>query len=101
LTVPEDYELFLHRLYVNDGSTWASPTTGGGVSIQVDGQEEDGTSLVSVGLPQVFTASSSAAIVYGGGETIEVVMQAVTASKRITVIARGRLVKSRLNVDEP
>lgn len=101
LTVPEGYELFLHRLYVNDGSTWASPTTGGGVSVQVDGQEEDGTSLVTGGLPQVFTASSSAAIVYSSGELIEVVLEAVTATKGITCIARGRLIRSRFGTDEP
>lgn len=101
LTVPEGYELFLHRLYVNDGSTWASPTTGGGVSVQIDGQEEDGVSLVTGGLPQVYTASSSAAIVYDGGERIEVKMQGVAAAKMITCIARGRLIRSRLDVDEP
>lgn len=102
--VPEGYELFLHRLYVNDNvSTFGAPTSSGGgyLSLVVDGQEEDGISLGSPGLPQVFTSSSSAALVLGPGERIEVKIHGATANRSVTCVARGRLIRSHLERDEP
>lgn len=102
IIVPEGFELFLHRLYVNDNvSTFSNPTTGGRIEIWVDGQVEDGINLASPGLPQVFTSGSSSGIVYGPGEKVEVRIAGATANRAVVAIARGRLIRSRAGRDEP
>lgn len=99
-TVAPDEEIFFHRMFVTvTGATFAAPVTGSMVEIQVDGQTEDGVSL-SVGLPQVFTASSSAGIPYRGGEQIAVkITGSATVSATATVIVRGRRIKSHIGRD--
>lgn len=102
--VPQGFELFLHRVYVNAGTaTFSSRVTGGNVSILVDGQEEDGGDLTTVGLPFVETWSSSAAIVVDGGGVLEVKINTAGAAAHSTaavVIARGRLIRSHVGADE-
>lgn len=104
LTVPEGYELFVHRLYVSAGAAvFSAGITGGNVSVQVDAQEEDGADLTTVGLPVVLTWSSSAAVVAQPGQKVQIVLTTLGATARstkCTVVCRGRLIRSRLSIDE-
>lgn len=105
LEVPEGFELFLHRVYVTAGpAVFSSRITGGNVSVQIDAAEEDGADLTTVGLPIVLSWSSSAAPVAQPGQRVSIVVTTAGAtahSTKCTVRARGRLVRSRLSVDEP
>jgi len=91
--VPEGYEFSLHRLIVDDNvGTFAAPTTGGSIEIMVNRQRIDGDNLGTVGLPIVFTASSSAGIFVRGGDELAVNLVGVGAhSKRVICLAQGKM----------
>lgn len=86
-------EFSLHRLIVDtDAATFAAPVTGGSVEIRVNGQRVDGDPLTPVGLPVVFTASSSAGIFCREGDVLEVVLIASGShSARFFGVAQGKI----------
>jgi hypothetical protein len=89
-TVNDGYEYSLHRLIVDDGTgTFAAPTTGGSIEILVNRQRVDGFNLGTVGLPIIFTASSSAGIFLRGGDELAINLVGVGAhSKRVFCLAQ-------------
>jgi hypothetical protein len=100
--VAPGFELFVHRLFINDGvSTFGAATTGGYLELQNSKQTVDGTSLATVGLPAVYTVSSSAAICVPGGNQFTVKATGLTANRSLTVVVGGRLIRSFRAGDEP
>lgn len=96
--VPAGFEFSLHRLILDDGTgTFNSTTTGGSYEILVNRERIDGGNLATVGLPTVWTASSSAGIFLRGGDELSIKLVGVGAhSKRVFGVCQGSLRRTPL-----